>query len=434
MTTMIHPSPSSPKHGPDKAIILALTLAQAENAIHAFTSGQIDAVLDSDGNTYLMRAAQEQLRQNERLLQAVLDSAADVITVVNRGGAILSQSHAVRRVLGYGPDEMVGERFFDLVHPDDLAAVHAAFFNVIEEFLTEATVEFRHRTRDGSFRMVEATISRLRDVSGASVVLTCRDMTRRRRAEEASAGRESVLTDAAQSKDRFLAMLPHELRTPLAPILLGVQDLQEDERFVEARPTLSMIRRYSDLQSRLIEELFDFTKVGQHKVRLRPESIDAHASVHLVLEICRSEIAAAGISVLLGLHALENIVLADPVRLQQVMWNLVKNAVKFSSPGGSISITSANDGQGMLSLRFADQGIGIDAGLLPHVFDPFKQGDHAIRTGCSGLGLGMFIARGLAEAQQGTLTVASEGHGKGATFILSLKTVAPVAPVADGVA
>ena len=169
---MTHPPP--PTHGADKAITLALRLAQAENALHALTQGQVDAIVDPDGQTYLLRPAQEHFRQNERRLQTVIESTADVITVVDRRGMILSQSHAVRRVLGYEPDELVGRSIFDLTHEEDWPNLYAAFFNVIEEFRTDAIVEFRHRTRDGSYRLIESAVGRLREHPVRGVVFSFR--------------------------------------------------------------------------------------------------------------------------------------------------------------------------------------------------------------------------------------------------------------------
>ena len=214
MNATTHSVPTSPKHGPDKAIILALTLAQAENAIHAFTSGQIDAVLDSDGNAYLMRAAQEQFRQNEKLLQAMLDSAADVITVVNRGGVILFQSQAVRRVLGYEPGELVGSNLFDFIHEEDLSAVYLAFFDVIEGVHESATVQFCHRFRDGTYRMIEASVGKLCDPSSAGVVLSLRPITKPlwKRAEPARPGGPEM-PQAGEERERI--MLSHGRQIPL---------------------------------------------------------------------------------------------------------------------------------------------------------------------------------------------------------------------------
>ncbi len=423
MTVATDVTPFHPTHHVGKAAALALRLAEAENALHALTSGQIDAIIGPGGQTYLLRPAQEYLRQNERQQQAVLESIADVLTVVNRSGVILSENRAVHRVLGYTPEELVGSVIFKLIHNTDMPVVYSAFVNVVEGYNVNATVRLRHLTRDGSYCLMEATLAKLGDVSADSVVFSLRPVI------TCTGKIEPTHTDAGDGrstpgKDRFLAMLSHELRTPLTPVIFGIATLQKDERFSDARPTLEMIQRNIDLQSRLLDELNDFAVVGQHKVRLRLESIDAHEVVRHVLEICQDEIATAAIEVRLDLGASESMVLADSLRLQQVMWNLVKNAVKFSTRGGSISITSANDAPGGLTLEFADHGIGIVPELLPLVFDALQQGDHSTQHRYGGLGLGLFIARRLTEAHHGTLTVASEGRGQGATFCLNLNTIA----------
>ena len=411
---------------------MALSLAQAEDMLRALTSDQVDAIVGADGKPYLLRPAQENLRQNERRLDAVLESIADVITVVDRSGAILSQSRPVSRVLGYEPAKLIGTSIFNLIREEDLPKVHSAFFNVVEGIQEHATAQFNHLSLDGSYRMVEATLGKLRDNAGACVVFSLRPIDHPSREGVEFERRETEGAQAGLPKDRFLAMLAHELRTPLMPVLLGISEMQEDSRFVEAAPILAMMRRNIELQARLLEELTDFTAVGQHKMRLRPEPIDAHEAVRFVLEICRAEIAAARIDVLLDFDALENTVLADSLRLQQIMWNLVRNAIKFSPAGSTISISSANETPGTITLEFVDHGIGIEPEFLPLVFDPFQQSERVLnRKHYDGLGLGMFIAKGLAEAQDGTLVVSSEGLGLGATFCLILK-LAPAGSVAKG--
>jgi PAS domain S-box-containing protein len=163
MTATPQTSPPPLAHGPDKAITLALRLAHAEQALQEFASDQVDAIVDSDGNAHLLRQAQEHLLRSERRLRAMVECVADVLTVVSRGGLILSQGQAVKPVLGYAPEELVGKMFFDFVHPDDLPQIHSAFFNVIEGIHAQATAQFRHRTGDGSHRLVEATTGLLRD-------------------------------------------------------------------------------------------------------------------------------------------------------------------------------------------------------------------------------------------------------------------------------
>src|SRR5687767_3760642 len=145
--------------------------------------------------------------------------------------------------------------------------------------------------------------------------------------------------------------------------------------------------------------------------------------------MCQSEIAAQQIAVRLGLRAAESNVRANSTELQQILWNLVRNAVKFSEPGGRIEISFANDAYGQHTVAVVDHGLGIEPALLPRVFDSFQQGDR-MEQQYGGLGLGLFIAKTLAEAQQGTLTVASEGRGKGATFRLTLQTTGAPEPPA----
>jgi PAS domain S-box-containing protein len=174
MTTWTQTLAKLPNYGADSATTLALRLAHAENALHALTSGQVDAIVDPSGKAYLLRPAQEQLRQNETRLKALIDSIADVITVVNRGGTIVSQSLAVTRVFGFGPEELLGKNIFEFINFEDRAHVYSAFFSVIEGLLEDATVIFRQRTADESFQTVEATIRKLNEAAVTSVVLSMR--------------------------------------------------------------------------------------------------------------------------------------------------------------------------------------------------------------------------------------------------------------------
>ena len=161
----------------DQTTALALRLAQAEHALLALTAGQVDAIVDPGGKTYLLRPAQEQLRESERRLRTILESMADMLTIVNRGGVILSQNAAVRHVLGYAPDELVGRKIFEFIHDEDLPLFYSASFNVIEGFGETSLIQFRHRAGDGSWRWLEATVGRLGEVAAASVIFSLRPAT-----------------------------------------------------------------------------------------------------------------------------------------------------------------------------------------------------------------------------------------------------------------
>jgi PAS domain S-box-containing protein len=177
MSTAIHPSQTTSTHGPDKAITLALNLAQAERAVHAFAADEADAIMDSDGKTYLLRPAQEQLLRNVKRMEAMIEGVADVLTVVSRGGLILSQSRAVKHVFGYAPEEMIGKLLFDYIHSDDISEIHSAFFNVIEGIYKQTRALFRHRTKDGSYLLVEATTGLLEDTCSPMVIFSMRPIT-----------------------------------------------------------------------------------------------------------------------------------------------------------------------------------------------------------------------------------------------------------------
>jgi PAS domain S-box-containing protein len=401
-----------------EASALALHLTDAENSLRAFSLGEIDAVIDPEGKTYLLRPAQEQLRHDRQRLQTILDSVADVVVVVDRAGVIVSENHAGYRLLGYEAEERVGKQFFKFVHEDDVPRLFSAFLEVAEGFRANASAEFRHRAPDGSYEGIAATLSKLRDFSGTGVVCSLR-----RAAELPEPARKLFEAQPTLAKDRFLAILSHELRTPLNPVLMAVTDLLEDERFIDARFTLAMMQRNIQLQTRLIEEIADFAAIGQHKVRLRLDRVDLHEAIHFVLEICRSEITAAQMEIFLDLRAMDHLVMADSARIQQVMWNIVKNAIKFSPIGSTLNIMSTNDARGELEIEFTDQGMGIAPDLLPFIFDAFRQGDATAQHRHGGLGLGMYISKGLMKAHGGDLIAMSDEAGRGAKFRLSLQTV-----------
>jgi signal transduction histidine kinase/response regulator RpfG family c-di-GMP phosphodiesterase len=216
------------------------------------------------------------------------------------------------------------------------------------------------------------------------------------------------------AKDRFLAMLSHELRTPLTPVLTSVLALESDQNISsEARDSLQMIRRNVELEARLIDDLLDLTRISKGKVQLSLEQVDAHLLLRSALDICQSEIANKQLELETDLAASRVDLLADPARLQQIFWNLIKNAVKFTPERGRLTISTANEEDGLLRVRVADSGVGIDLASLPKIFNAFEQGE---RSRMGGLGLGLAITKALVETHDGRITAESAGRGQGATF------------------
>src|SRR5207249_4349313 len=172
------------------------------------------------------------------------------------------------------------------------------------------------------------------------------------------------------AKDQFLAMLSHELRTPLTPVLASALELEnEPDVRPDVRESLQMIRRNVELEARLIDDLLDLTRIDRGKVQLHFEIVDAHALLQNTLEICQPEIDRKYLRCSLNLGAQKVHMRADPARLQQIFWNLINNAVKFTPSDGQISISTSNDSNGRLRVEIADTGLGIEAESLPKIFD-----------------------------------------------------------------
>lgn len=232
---------------------------------------------------------------------------------------------------------------------------------------------------------------------------------------------------ANAAKDQFLAVLSHELRTPLTPVLLAVDDLSRDKTLSPSlRSVMEMTRRNIELEARLIDDLLDLTRIQRGKLQLHRTAIDAHALLQSSLEICNADIASKKLCISLELGAEHYYVDADPARLQQVFWNLIKNSVKFTPTGGSIIFRSRNGERG-IEVEVEDSGIGIEPDLLHKVFNAFEQGESLRGRRFGGLGLGLAISKNLVEAHGGTIGVRSRGRDLGATFLVTLATVAPPA-------
>jgi HAMP domain-containing protein/signal transduction histidine kinase len=228
------------------------------------------------------------------------------------------------------------------------------------------------------------------------------------------------------AKDQFLAMLSHELRTPLTPVLATALELEnEPDVRPDVRESLQMIRRNVELEARLIDDLLDLTRIDRGKVQLNFEVVDAHKLLQNALEICQPEIDRKHLTPSLDLTATRVHMRADPARLQQIFWNLINNAVKFTPPNGQITITTTNDSAGKLCVEIADTGMGIEREALPIIFDAFEQGG---RTQAGGLGLGLAISKTLVEAHKGLITAQSDGRNKGSKFALAFPTCDKVEP------
>jgi signal transduction histidine kinase len=253
---------------------------------------------------------------------------------------------------------------------------------------------------------------------------------------EQAARAEAVAENRA--KDEFLAVLSHELRTPLTAVLLSASALEQEEPLPEkARDLVCVIRRNVELEARLIDDLLDLTRVTRGKLELRREVVDLHEQIqYAIRSCCDSDVHEKRLSVNLAFEASQFHVWGDPARLQQVLWNLIKNAVKFTPPGGNIHIRTSNPSAGRLSVEIQDTGIGIRAEALPRIFNAFEQADRSITRRFGGLGLGLAICKALMQLHGGSITAQSAGAECGSTFRLELPITTvqshSAGPVRDG--
>ncbi|MDZ4289758.1 MAG: ATP-binding protein, partial [Prosthecobacter sp.] len=243
------------------------------------------------------------------------------------------------------------------------------------------------------------------------------DITERKRTEEAlRAQAEAEAANAA--KDRFLAMLSHELRTPLSPVLHSVALLNEDPNCPPSmRQDLEVISRNVQLEARLIDDLLDVARIRNGKLELQMQWVDAHDLLRNALQICAPEVRARKLVMTTDLGAEKRVLLADPARLQQIFWNLINNALKFTSAGGEINVVTRTTPEGNhIEVEVADTGAGIPPEKLPRIFDAFEQASKS----SGGLGLGLAICKALTELHGGTVAARSGGSSRGSTFVVSL--------------
>jgi len=236
------------------------------------------------------------------------------------------------------------------------------------------------------------------------------------------------LRRANQAKDRFIAMLSHDLRTPLSPALLTAAELTQDPELPEPfRDDVKLILRNIEAEVRMIDSLLDVTHIATGKLRLKLESLDAHDVLQSCVEMCAPDALAKSVSLRMDLGATHTGLRGDATKLQQALCNLLKNAIKFSEPGGCVTARTSDGAGRRLRIDIKDNGIGISPDALPHIFDAFEQGENATQR-FGGLGLGLAICDGIVKAHGGTIAAASDGPGKGSTMTVLLPLAADAQP------
>ncbi len=241
---------------------------------------------------------------------------------------------------------------------------------------------------------------------------------------EAEQKARAAAESASETKDRFIAALSHELRTPLTPVLAILSNLREDPTLSPAViADLETARRNVLLEARFIDDLLDLTRISRGKLNLQEEVIFAENLIEMAVNTCRPDFEGRDLKLVRDLRAPSAAILGDSARLTQVLWNLLKNAIKFTPDGGTITIRSEvqpGAGAGEVVIEVRDSGIGMEEEHLPRIFSAFDQGGHETNRRFGGLGLGLAISQAIVQAHRGKLTAASEGRYRGSTFTLRL--------------
>jgi PAS domain S-box-containing protein len=367
-------------------------------------------------------------KQVERRLREqaeMLDLAHDAIFAWELDGAISYWNRAAEKIYGYAREEAVGRVSHELLETEAVEAVEAFLDSL--RLSGRWKGELRHRTKDGREIVVESRMS-LSKRNGQKLVLeTNRDITERKQAEqererllesENAARREAE--HANRAKDEFLALLSHELRTPLTPMLGWIRML----RRLQVRPedydsALEKIERSVESELKLVSDLLDVSRIITGKMTLKLRTLDFRGLVKVAVEMARSSAEEKGIDLVVETGKNEALVSGDPDRLQQVVLNLVSNAIKFTPPCGRVEARLERAGA-HLELIVKDTGQGISQEFLPHVFERFRQADSSVARAHGGLGLGLSITRRLVELHDGSIHAESEGEGRGSTFTVKL--------------
>ena len=313
--------------------------------------------------------------------------------------------------------EILGNAWSQFVHPADLPLALDSWLSSISTGLPYQS-EFRLRGRQGNYRWFLVRAVAMRDSRGniSRWFGTNTDIDDLKQAQAAA-------EQASRAKDDFIAALSHELRTPLTPVLMTAAALRDDARLpMEVREQLGMMERNIALEARLIDDLLDLTTIARGKLHLRSVPVDAHSLIGLAVEIVRGDALAKEISIERHLDANRSGLMADPARFQQVIWNLLRNAVKFTPRGGVIVISTVEsvgqDGRTWLQIVVSDSGIGIDPAMVEKIFQPFDQGGLTGDHRFGGVGLGLAIARAVVDLHGGRISARSDGPNCGATFVV----------------
>jgi PAS domain S-box-containing protein len=373
----------------------------------------------------------QRVQRDAMRLASIVDSSDDAIVSKDLNGIVTSWNAAAERIFGFTAPEMVGQSIRRLI-PGDRQQEEDEVLSRIRRGERVKHYETVRRRKDGTLLPVSLTVSPIRNQDGVVVGASkiARDVSERERAERERQRLLTIAREASRLKDEFLATLSHELRTPLNAIVGYVRLMQSDLLTGENKSrAMDTVARNVTSLTQIVEDVLDVSRIISGKLRLDVQAVELPAVVQNAVETVRPAADAKGVRLITIVDPSTAPVSGDPERLQQVLWNVLSNAVKFTSRGGRVEVRLERV-DSHVEVIVSDTGIGIPADFLPHVFERFRQADAGISRARGGLGLGLAISRHLLELQGGRIAAESAGPGKGATFRieLPLRSVRATAP------
>ncbi len=358
-----------------------------------------------------------ELERANELIRTIAENAASSLLMIDDRGIATYMNPAAMEETGYALEEFAKAPFHDVLHPPSDRGGHSFETCPIRNAREQMQPLKNHHDvfvrKDGSTFPVACSLSPLqREGRSIGAVLEFRNITDEQLAHK-------TLEDASRRKDQFLATLSHELRTPMTAVLGWARMLKLGLSEKETSEAIVAIEKSAEVQAQLIEDVLDVSRISAGKMTFTPAPVDIGPVLQAAMTTVHPAAAAKGIEIIATVPPVLPIILGDEGRLQQIIWNLLANAVKFTSRGGTIAVQIAHVGS-VLRLTVKDTGKGIAPEYLPHVFEPFSQEDGTSTRSHEGIGLGLSIVRSLVELHGGRVRAASEGPERGATFTVDL--------------
>ena len=396
--------------------------------IHAHPSPEvlslyISDITDRKLQDKTLRELTARIKAQARIFDTALSHIADFTYTFDREGRFTYVNKPLLDLWGLTLEEATGKNFHELNYDPELADRLKRQIQEVVDTGKTVQDETSYTSPTGEAGYYEYIFSPVFDPEGKVEVVagSTRVITGRKKAEEEMRTAKEAAEAANRAKDHFLAVLSHELRTPLTPVLMTVASMEVDPSLpAEARENLSMIRRNVELETKLIDDLLDLSRVASGKLPLHMEPMDLNAAVRHACSICGPQISEKGVHLHCHLAEDAGSVHADPARFRQVLWNLFNNAVKFTPAKKNIHVTTARLGDGRVRVEVRDEGIGIPPEIIAKIFDAFEQGEEKVTRQFGGLGLGLAICKALVELHHGTIRAVSNGPGKGSSFCVEL--------------